>query len=44
LLIGRSVLRLAIRALLPPRLRCSLAAVWAIDGLDPPVPSKVRRS
>ncbi len=36
LLIGRSVMRLAIRALLPPRLRGSLALLWTIDGLDLP--------
>ncbi len=36
LVVGRSVLRGVIRALLPPRLRGALALLWTADGLDPP--------
>jgi hypothetical protein len=36
LLLGRSVTRLLIRALLAPRFRGPLAVVWTADGLDPP--------
>lgn len=33
---GRPLVRLLIRALLPPRLRSSLALLWIADGLEPP--------
>jgi len=36
LLAGRSVVRLLVRALLPPRLRYSLALLWTTDGLQVP--------
>ncbi len=36
LIFGRPFTRLLIRALLPPRLRSSLALLWTTDGLDPP--------
>ncbi len=36
LIFGRPLTRLLIRALLPPRLRNSLALLWTTDGLDPP--------
>ena len=36
LFFGRPFTRLLIRALLPPRLRSSLALLWTTDGLDPP--------
>ena len=36
LFFGRPLTRLLIRALLPPRLRNSLALLWTTDGLDPP--------
>lgn len=36
LFFGRPITRLLIRALLPPRLRSSLALLWITDGLDPP--------
>ncbi len=36
LVFGRPFTRLLIRALLPPRLRSSLALLWTMDGLDPP--------
>lgn len=36
LLAGRPVVRGLIRALLPPRLRSSLALLWTSEGLDPP--------
>ena len=36
LFFGRPLTRLLIRALLPPRLRSSLALLWTTDGLDPP--------
>src|SRR5690606_4246494 len=36
LLLGRTIARLAVRAILPPRLRSSLAGLWTIDGLAPP--------
>lgn len=36
LVLGRSIVRGLIRALLPPRLRSALASLWTADGLDPP--------
>lgn len=36
LLLGRPVVRLLIRTLLPPRLRNWLAFLWITDGLEPP--------
>jgi hypothetical protein len=36
LVVGRHVMRGTIRALLPPRLRSSLALLWTVDGLEPP--------
>jgi len=36
LLIGRSVVRGLVRALLPPRLRSSLALLWTAEGLSAP--------
>lgn len=42
LLIGRSVVRGLVRALLPPRLRSSLALLWTADNLDPPRPPRSR--
>ena len=36
LLLGRSLARLLVRALLPPRLRYSLALLWTTDGLELP--------
>lgn len=36
LFFGRPITRLLIRALLPPRLRNSLALLWTTDDLDPP--------
>ncbi len=38
LVFGRSIVRGLIRALLPPRLRSSLALLWTADGLEPPLP------
>lgn len=40
LLLGRSVARFMVRALLPPRLRSALAGLWLTDGLDPPRPAR----
>ena len=34
--LGRPLTRLSVRALLPPRLRWSLALLWTAEGLDPP--------
>jgi hypothetical protein len=39
LLVGRPAIRGLVRALLPPRLRSSLAVLWTAEGLDPPTPS-----
>ncbi|MHC4948336.1 MAG: hypothetical protein ACYTG1_08750, partial [Planctomycetota bacterium] len=36
MLLGRSIVRGLVRALLPPRLRGALAGLWTCDGLDPP--------
>ncbi len=38
LVFGRPIVRGLIRALLPPRLRSSLALLWTADGLEPPLP------
>ena len=38
LVFGRPIIRGLIRALLPPRLRSSLASLWTVDGLEPPLP------
>jgi hypothetical protein len=43
LMIGRPLTRLLIRALLPPRLRSSLALLWIADGLTPPLASAKAR-
>jgi hypothetical protein len=43
LLLGRTVARLLVRALLPPRMRGSLAGLWFIDGLQPPAGTRVVR-
>lgn len=40
LALGRPVARGLVRLLLPPRLMGSLAWLWTIPGLDPPVPPK----
>lgn len=37
LVFGRPIVRGLIRALLPPRLRSSLALLWTADGLEPPL-------
>ncbi len=42
LLIGRSVVRGLVRALLPPRLRSSLALLWTANNLTPPRPAPPR--
>lgn len=42
LLLGRTLARLLVRAILPPRLRGSLAGLWLIDNLQPPVGAMVR--
>jgi hypothetical protein len=34
--LGRPLTRVGVRALLPPRLRSSLAFLWTAEGLDPP--------
>lgn len=36
MMLGRSLARLIVRALLPPRLRGSLAMLWTVDGLSQP--------
>ncbi|MHC4079689.1 MAG: hypothetical protein ACYS15_03185 [Planctomycetota bacterium] len=36
--LGRPLTRLGVRALLPPRLRSSLALLWTAEGLAPPAP------
>ena len=36
LMIGRPLVRAFVRAMLPPRLRGALAALWIADGLPPP--------
>ncbi len=38
LVFGRPIVRGLIRALLPPRLRSSLALLWTADGWEPPLP------
>lgn len=42
LLVGRSIARLLVRILLPPRPRASLADLWLCDGLKPPRPDRSR--
>jgi hypothetical protein len=41
-LIGRTLARLLVRWLLPPRMRGALAPLWLIDGLEPPRSGHVR--
>lgn len=36
LFFGRSILRMLVRSLLPPRMQASLGTLWRTDGLEPP--------